>query len=178
MNRSAKGICIIYIGNGKGKTTAALGLACRCIGQGGSVCICQFLKSDKTTGEAKFFSDMPSSEIHVLGRGFVTDSLSQKEREKHCQAACDAVKLLEEKLLSARYRLVIADELLDAVALGFVDVDTVVRLQSNLSPGTTLVITGRTATQSILDQADTVTEMKEVKHHYQKGIKAVRGIEY
>ncbi len=178
MSNSEKKLCIIYIGTGKGKTTAALGLAARCLGQGGKVSICQFLKSKKDTGEVTFFSDLANVDIHVLGRGFVTDSLSQKEREKHCQAARDGVKLLEEKLVSGEYDLLVADELLDAVELGFVSVDRVVNLQTNFALRTHLVLTGRNAAQSIIDAADTVTEMREVKHHYQSGIQAVRGVEY
>ena len=178
MGSYEKKLCIIYIGTGKGKTTAALGLAVRSLGQGGKVSICQFIKSNKDTGEVAFFSNLSNVDIHVLGKGFVTDSLSQKEREKHCQAARDGVKLLEEKLVSGEYDLVIADELLDAVDLGFVSADHVVNLQTNFTRRTHLVLTGRNAAQSIIDAADTVTEMREVKHHYQSGIQAVRGVEY
>lgn len=174
-----KGLCILYLGNGKGKSTAAFGLAARCIGHGGKVCVCQFLKSNMKTGEVQFFSRFPDDiEWYVLGRGFVTDTLTQKEREKHCQAARDGIQLLAEKLTARRFQLVVADELLDAVELGFVTPHDILHLQQHIPESTHLVMTGRTACAESIALADTVTEMNEVKHHYHAGIQAVRGVEY
>lgn len=175
---SKKSLLIIYLGNGKGKTTAALGLAARMLGHGKRVCICQFLKAQKGTGEELFFSGSANTEIYLLGQGFVMPDISDSSRKKHCDAAQRGVSLLEEKLMSGNYDLIIADEILDAVDLKFIDEDVICTLASKRLPQTSLVLTGRAASQRLIDAADTVTEMQEIKHHYQQGITVLEGIEY
>lgn len=167
-------LLIIYEGTGKGKTTAALGLALRTLGHGEKVCICQFIKQNADTGEYKFFNNLcKNAEIHLLGNGFVLDG---KNTETHRKSARDALSVLKQKLLSDEYSLLIADEILDAVELGFIKSSEIIELVDNTT--TDMLLTGRKTPKDLLDRADTVTEMKEIKHHYQKGIKAIRGIEY
>jgi len=169
-----KKLLIIYAGTGKGKTTAALGLALRCAGHGKKVCVCQFIKQTADTGEYKFIDDTCKNvEIHLLGNGFVLDG---KNTETHRKSARDGLSVLKQKLLSGKYSLLIADEILDAVELGFIKSSEIIELTDSTT--TDILLTGRKIPKDLLDRADTVTEMKEIKHHYQKGIKAIRGIEY
>ena len=168
-----KNLLIIYMGNGKGKTTAALGLASRMLGHDKNVCICQFIKQDSSTGEYKFFDNIENAEIYLLGNGFVFDD---KNKESHRKSARDALAILRQKILSSKYSLIIADEMLDAIELGFIEPSEVIELVDYGS--STLLLTGRKAPKELIEQADTITEMKEVKHHYQKGLKAVKGIEF
>lgn len=179
MTQLPENLVIIYFGSGKGKTTAAFGLAVRCIGQGGTVCICQFIKSDKDTGEFKFFDSYGEKvKIYVFGEGFVRDTADEKNLKKHCQAAQKGLQFLKEAVESRKYQLVIADELLDAYNLGFIELNSILKLLDTLPAGTHLVITGHSAPQQLIDRAHTVTEMNEIKHHYRMGIKAKKGIEF
>ncbi len=179
MNTKVKSLIILYTGTGKGKTTAALGAAVRSIGQGGRVCICQFIKSNDKTGEFLFFDKFTKQvDIYVLGKGFVRPKTDKNSLEKHCQAARKGLKFLREKLVSEKYQLVIADELLDAYNMGFIDKSELIEITDILPSGTHIIITGRSAPQELLDRAHTVTQMNEIKHHYNMGILAQKGIEF
>jgi len=176
---SGKSLLIIYMGTGKGKTTAALGLASRFMGSKRKICICQFIKSDKDTGEYKFFDSVGElAEIHLFGKGFVFESTSEKDRKKHCEIFYNGLNFIREKIRSGKYGLIIADEILDVLSLGFFKVKDIVNLRELLPEGSHLVLTGRTAPNELINLADTVTEMKEIKHHFKKGVQALRGIEY
>jgi len=175
---STQKLIILYIGNGKGKTTAALGLASRCLGQGGKVCICQFIKSNLETGEYKFFNNLEQSEICALGLGFVHDASSEDELREHEKMARIGLQLMAEKLFTGLYDLIIADEILDVIGLGFISVAEVEQILRSSMRRSHIVLTGRKAPQSLIDMADTVTEMVEIKHHYRNGVKALKGIEY
>ncbi|MCD6461040.1 cob(I)yrinic acid a,c-diamide adenosyltransferase [bacterium] len=178
MNRE-KSLIIIYIGSGKGKTTAALGLAARFMGNNLKVCICQFIKSNTDTGEYKFFKNMGElAQIHMFGKGFVFERIIEKDRKKHCEIFNNGLKFIEKKIRSGKYNLIIADEILDVLSLGFFSVDDIIRLKQILPEGSHLVLTGRTAPEELIELADTVTQMKEIKHHYHQGVKALKGIEY
>ena len=172
-------LLIIYMGTGKGKTTAALGLASRFMGHKLKVCVCQFIKSNIDTGEYKFFDNSGDlSEIHLFGNGFIFESTSEKDRKKHCEIFNNGLNLIEERIRSGKYALIIADEILDVLSLGFISVKDIVNLRDSLPDGSHLVLTGRTAPEELLNLADTVTEMKEIKHHFTQGIQALKGIEY
>ena len=174
-----KSLLIIYMGTGKGKTTAALGLASRFMGSKLKVCICQFIKSNKDTGEYKFFSNTGDlAEIYLFGKGFVFDSINEKDRKKHCEIFANGLNFIGEKIQSGKYSLIIADEILDVLGLGCFTVQDIVNLREMLPEGSHLVLTGRTAPEELIKLADTVTEMKEIKHHFRQGIQALRGIEY
>ena len=174
-----RGMLIVYTGNGKGKTTAALGLAVRAAGHKKRVIILQFLKSDWGYGEIRAVERLsPEVEIRPLGVGCVGILGDKKPIEEHREAARKALAVAEEIIDSKKYEMVILDEISIAVSLKLIEADDVMRLIRRCSPEITLVITGRDADERVIEAADLVTEMKEVKHPYRKGIKAQKGIDY
>lgn len=170
-----KGYVQIYTGDGKGKTTAAFGLALRTLGHGGRVFIVQFMKKGKT-GEARALSALGES-ISIIQTG-PSGFLGPDNREGFVRATRRGLKILKEALFSGEYNLVIADELSVAVGLGLIPVEELLELINKKPAGPELVITGRYAPQELLDAADLITEMKEIKHYYKKGVKARKGIEF
>lgn len=172
-----KGLILLYTGNGKGKTTAALGQVFRAAGHGFKAVIIQFIKNLENTGEIKaakkIFAD--HLEIYPMGTGFTWDA---KDREKLRRAAEKGWDLAKEKINSSRYCLVILDELTYALNYGLLDQDEVIRFLANKPEKLHIIITGRDAGSELIDLADLATEMKEIKHPYQKGVKAAKGIEY
>ncbi len=173
------GMVIVYTGHGKGKTTAALGLALRAAGHGKRTIFLQFLKSDWDYGELKGIERLtPEVEIRPLGVGCVGILDDDKPIEEHREAARKALAMAEEIINSKKYDIVVLDEISIAVYLKLIDVDDVMRLIEIRPPETTLVVTGRNAAERVIEAADLVTEMKEIKHPFQKGIKSQKGIDY
>jgi len=171
-----KGLIIINTGNGKGKTTAALGVALRAVGQGFKVTMVQFIKGRWRTGEYVAASRLaPNFEIIRMGLGFTWLS---KDIERDKAEAQHGWKLAKEKIESGLYNLVILDELTHAINLGFVDLDDVLETLSKRAETLHVIVTGRSAPQKMIDMADLVTEMKLVKHPYREGVAAQRGIEF
>jgi len=171
-----KGLLIVYTGKGKGKTTAALGLTFRAIGHGLNTCIIQFIKGSWKYGElesAKRFEDL--LDFHVLGRGFTWKS---DDIEKDIKLAKEAWSFAKNIINSEKYKLVILDELTYLIKYKMVDEHEIVSFLSNRPKDMHIVVTGRDAPESLIEIADLVTEMKEVKHPYHAGIKAQKGIEY
>ena len=170
-----RGLILVNTGNGKGKTTAALGAALRAAGQGLRVNIIQFIKGAWKYGELESIRHVPNLEIHPLGLGMVKrHESSDKDREQ----ARSAWETARSKVMSGDYDLVVLDEIHLIVDYGFIGEEEVVELLKNKPPSVNLILTGRRAPQTIMDAADTVTEMREVKHHHEQGIKAQRGIEF
>ncbi|MEO0181460.1 MAG: cob(I)yrinic acid a,c-diamide adenosyltransferase [candidate division WOR-3 bacterium] len=165
----------IYTGDGKGKTTAAFGLALRTLGHGGKVFVVQFMKKGKT-GEIRALSAF-GDRIKVIQTG-PHGFLNQNNRDEFTRAAEGGLAELRRALTSGEYDLVIGDELAVAVGLGLIPVEDVLGLLEIRPSGTEIVITGRYAPKELLDAADLVTEMKEIKHYYKKGVKARKGIEF
>ncbi len=170
---TGKGLVQVYTGDGKGKTTAALGLAMRAAGHGRRVCIIQFLKSERC-GEHTFAAEhhpfkivQPCSIDPFSG---TPEDLSREARR--------TLALAEEYMLRLRYDLLILDEVLVAVSKGFLSADDVLALLEKKPESLELVLTGRHAPAEIVARADLVTEMRAVKHPFRKGIPARRGIEY
>lgn len=176
-NKAASGLLIVHTGNGKGKTTAALGLALRTIGHDGKVFMTQFLKGRPDTGEclaaARHLSGLT---IRQYGRPqFVTAATIQDvDRQMAHEALSDASQAIR----SGAYRLVIMDEANVAVTLGLLSVQELLSAVSHRHPGVSVVVTGRDAHQDLLSAADLVTEMCEIKHPYHSGIPAQEGIEF
>lgn len=168
---------LIFTGDGKGKTTAALGMALRAAGHGDGVSIIQFVKSDASTGELAAIGGLPGVEIVQYGRGFIPRASSPGIGE-HRLAALEALDAARQALRSGRYRLVILDEVCVALRAKLLEPSAVVEVLSEAPPGVCVVLTGRGAPAELLDLADTVTEMRCVKHGYQQGIPAQRGVEY
>ncbi len=171
-----KSLLMVNTGAGKGKTTAALGLAFRALGHGQRVCMIQFLKGGWTYGEkmsAEKFGDL--LEFHVMGRGFTWKS---DDLEKDIALARRAWSLAMEKINSRLYRLVILDELTYLIAYQMLTEAEVVSFLENRPEEVHILVTGRNASEGLIAAADTVTEMAAVKHHYAAGVKAQKGIEF
>lgn len=172
-----KGLILLYTGNGKGKTTAALGQALRGAGHGFKIAIVQFIKNMDNTGEVKaakkIFAD--HLEIYPMGTGFTWDA---KDKEELRQAAEKGWALAKDKINSNRYSMIILDELTYPLNYGLLNKDEIVNFLKQKPGSLHVIITGRDASEQLIDLADLVTEMKEIKHPYQKGIKATKGIEY
>ena len=166
----------VYTGNGKGKTTAALGLAVRASGHGWRVKILQFLKGWDFYGEIRGLESLPGVELARTG----TPDYVPKggAREVDLQEARRGMNLAREALTSGDYDLVILDEINVAADYGLVDPQEVLALLDLRSPRTEVVLTGRYAPEVFLERADLVTEMREVRHPYRKGVKAREGIEF
>lgn len=170
---------IVYTGNGKGKTTAALGMALRAVGYGKKICMIQFIKGSWHYGEMDSSRRLePEFEMTAIGKGFVGIIDDKSPREDHEKIAREAVKISKEKISSNRYDMVILDEINYAINLNLVDVEDMVEMIKAKPEALDLVLTGNYAKREIVDLADLVTEMKEVKHPYKAGIKAKRGIDF
>lgn len=183
-NAPRRGLTIVYTGPGKGKTTAALGLVLRALGHGWKVLVIQFFKGDWPVvfGEVELAKRLaPQFELLQLGKGFVKHMGDAKPFEEHLAAAKDAMRIAREKITSGQYDLIVLDEIIYAIDYAGVQL---VSLQDVLDvidakPSTLhLVLTGRNAPQALIDRADLVTEMREVKHPWHKQIPAQLGIDY
>jgi cob(I)alamin adenosyltransferase len=174
-----QGLVIVYTGNGKGKTTAALGMCIRTVGYDWPVRIIQFVKGSWKYGELKGIKRLaPNVELSVIGSGFVGIVDDDKPFEEHREAARKGVELALEILRSEKYRLVVLDELSVALDLGLIDENDVKDILEARAEQQHLVITGRGAPDWLIEQADLVTEMTEIKHPYQQGILAQKGIDW
>lgn len=168
---------LIFTGDGKGKTTAALGMALRASGHGLRALILQFIKADASVGELTGLKYLPGVETIQMGRGFVPSPKDPAFLE-HCQAAYRGLEKAFEALQSKRYDLIILDEICTAVALGLITEDQVMEVIDQASEELCLVLTGRGASDRLISKADTVTEMRCLKHGLQAGITAQKGVEY
>lgn len=172
------GYIIVLTGNGKGKTTSALGMAMRAIGQGLRVAILQFLKGSWKYGELDSSSKLaPNLTIEPLGEGFIHVDPKNPD-PKDIQCAEKAWEVCKEALFSGDYDMVILDEINNAIAYGLLPVDDVVAVLQLRPPTVHAVLTGRDAHPHIIELADLVTEMVDVKHPYRSGGVARRGIEF
>ncbi len=167
-----KGYIQVYTGNGKGKTTAAIGLCMRAFGAGLKISFIQFVKG-RYTSEMKAFEEL---KIEFF-QGGLPEFIIGKPQKKDIDAALKTLNLAREKVSSGKYDIVILDELNVAVYLGLISEKDVIDLLNSKSQNTEVVLTGRYATQKIMDMADLVTEMHEVKHYYTKGVEQRTGIE-
>ncbi|GIU70726.1 MAG: cob(I)alamin adenosyltransferase [Candidatus Nitrosocaldaceae archaeon] len=172
-------IVIVYTGNGKGKTTAALGMALRAVAYNYKVCMIQFIKGSWKYGEMKSYERLkPEFEMIIAGKGFVGIIDDDKPIDEHKLAAMNALKISIEKVSSGNYDIVILDEINYAIKLGLIEEDDVISMINNRAKNTSIVLTGNYASSKLIEIADLVTEMKEIKHPYKKGIKAIKGIDY
>ncbi len=171
-----KGLVIVNTGNGKGKTTAALGLLMRSWGQNMRVVMLQFMKA--TTGEWGEIRAAQQMGVEIIpgGKGFTWMSKNIQEDREAAQACWQASR---EKILSDQYDVVILDELTYTFKYGWIDVEDVLATLRERNPALHVVITGRNAPQALIDYADLVTEMREIKHPYKlQGVRAQKGIEF
>ena len=174
-----KGLTIVYTGKGKGKTTAALGIALRASGYEKKICMIQFIKGSWHYGEMESSKKLGSNfEMIAVGKGFVGIIDDNSPREDHQQIAKEALKISEEKIQSGEYDIIILDEINYAVNLGLIKIEDVTKLIKSKPPDLDLILTGNYAKDDVMKLADLVTEMREIKHPFQKGIKAKKGIDF
>jgi cob(I)alamin adenosyltransferase len=173
---NSKGLVIVNTGNGKGKTTAALGLLMRASGWEKRICMLQFIKNQGASwGEIKMARKM-GLEIIPCGDGFTWQS---KDLEKSAALAQAAWQETQRRILSDEYDLIVLDEFTYTLSLGWLDTKEVLHwLRANKPSGLHLVITGRDAPGDLIAYADIVTEMREIKHPYKDGLSAQKGIEF
>jgi cob(I)alamin adenosyltransferase len=171
-----KGLILVHTGAGKGKTTAALGLAFRALGQGLRVGIVQFIKGAIATGEAALAARLaPELSMHVMGDGFTWNT---QDRDQDIASAHKAWGRAVALLRDESFDLVILDELNVVLKHNYLPLDEVLAALRSKRPMLHVVITGRNARDELIDLADLVTEMKLVKHPYRAGVKAQKGIEF
>ena len=177
MAQKTKGLTIVFTGNGKGKTTAALGMAMRAVGHGKRVLFLQFVKKFPY-GEARSSSRFGKNLVlKQMGGGF----LCQKTRrgiKKHKAAAEKALKFAKSAIASGKYHIIVLDEINCAIHFGLIPVKLVIEMIQSKPKSLHLVLTGRWAKKSVIKHANLVSEMKDVKHPYRKGVKAQKGIEF
>ena len=178
-NKLKKGYIQIYTGNGKGKTTAALGMALRAIGYDHKVCMLQFIKGSWHYGEMDSSKKLePNFELIAVGKGFVGILDDNSPREEHEKYAAEAVSICREKIFSKKYDVIILDQVNYAITLGLIDVQEIIKIIKEKPSDLDLVLTGRDVKEEIVELADLVTEMKEIKHPFKSGIKAKKGIDF
>ena len=174
-----KGLIIVYTGGGKGKTTAALGLSLRAVGYGLKICMIQFIKGSWHYGELDSIGRLaPEFELVTAGKGFVGILDDKSPHAEHVKACQDAIKIANMKIQSGKYDIVILDEINYAIDMKLASVDDVLNIISTKPPELDLVLTGNHANSKIIEIADLVTEMKEIKHPFKSGIKAKKGIDF
>ena len=177
MNKN--GLTIVYTGKGKGKTTAALGIALRSTGYKKKICMIQFIKGSWHYGEMESSKRLePEFEMVAIGKGFVGIIDDKSPKEDHQKIAKEAIRISNEKIQSGKYDIVILDEINYAVNLNLISLDDVLDLIKSKPENVDLVLTGNYAKEEVIEAADLVTEMKEIKHPFQKGIKAKEGIDF
>ncbi len=170
-----KGRVIVITGDGKGKTTSALGTAFRALGHGQRVCVVQFIKGKGDYGERLLASSFENLDWFICGKGFLFKKEKHVEDREIARAGFITAK---EKVLSDNYDLVILDEITYLTVYDFLDVGEITELLSNKPERLSVIITGRYADQELVDIADTVSSVEMIKHGFKEGIKAQKGIEF
>jgi len=178
-NVEKDGLTIVYTGKGKGKTTAALGIALRATGYEKKTCMIQFIKGSWHYGEMDSSKRLePEFEMVAVGKGFVGIMDDKSPKEDHEKIAKEAIRISNEKIQSGKYDIVILDEINYAVNLKLISVDDVVNIIRTKPKKVDLILTGNYAKEEVIKASDLVTEMREIKHPFQKGIKARKGIDF
>jgi len=177
-----KGLLIVHTGKGKGKSTAAFGLAMRALGNGMRVGVVQYVKGKWETGERKILEMLPDQvEIRTMGEGFTWDTQDRARDIRAAEAAWETSKEMIEACHGAnpKYDMVVLDELNIVLRYGYLPLDEVVRVLANRPPDLHVVVTGRNAKPELIEAADLVTEMTMVKHPFrEQNVKAQKGIEF
>jgi len=172
------GLVLVNTGDGKGKTTAAIGTAIRHAGYGRRVLFLQFIKGTWHYGEMEALKLIPQIELVRSGAGFYKILDDRFPEEVHRRAAAEGLELARRAVASGEYSLVVLDEILYAINEGLLALADVLDLLDRRRPDVSVILTGRGAPPEIVERADTVTEMREVKHPFRQGILALKGIDY
>lgn len=169
-----RGLLIVITGNGKGKSTSAFGTVARALGYGMKVGVVQFIKSRTDTGEEAFLGSQRGVEWHVTGDGFTWDTQNREQDVATAERGWAAAKRM---LGDASYQLVVLDELTYLLSYGYLDSDTVLDTLAHRPPMQHVIVTGRAATDALIELADTVSVIADEKHAFRAGVKAQRGID-
>ena len=174
--QAEKGLLIVHTGKGKGKSTAAFGMAIRAIAHGMKVGVVQFIKGPWESGERDLLRKFPEQvEVHAMGEGFTWET---QDRERDIRAAREAWEMSKRFIADPDIRLVILDELNIVLRYDYLDLDEVLAAIAARPADTHVVVTGRNAKEPLIEAADLVTEMTQVKHPFRDGVKAQAGIEF
>ena len=171
-----KGVGILLTGDGKGKSSSALGMALRSLGYGYKVGIVQFIKGAQPSGEAKFFSEIVSNAtFYQMGTGFTWET---QDRSKDVKAAEASWEVAAKMLSDDAYHLVILDELTYMISFGYLDEERVIKALTQRPKKQSVVVTGRVGGKALKDWADTVSEVRDIKHAFNSGIMAQEGVDF
>lgn len=171
-----RGLVLVHTGNGKGKSSSAFGVTARALGWGHSVAVVQFIKGTWKTGERQFFDRFPEQlHWHTMGEGFTWNT---QDRDRDIEAATAAFAQASKLMQSGDYDLLVLDEINIALRYDYIDVADVIAALNERSVRTSVILTGRDAKPELMEMADLVSEMKEIKHPFKSGIKAKQGIDY
>jgi cob(I)alamin adenosyltransferase len=168
---------LIFTGEGKGKTTAALGTVLRAAGHGWKSLVVQFIKADEKTGELNSCGFLPGVDIVQMGRGFVPKE-NHPAFAEHCRAAQEGLAYAVQALVSGRYDLIVLDEICGAIAKKLINEESVLEILTQSTKTSCIILTGRGASSRLMERADTVTEMGCLRHGMNQGIGAQQGVEY
>ena len=171
---SDHGVLVVNTGNGKGKSSSAFGMVARALGHGMRVGVVQFIKGTYSTGEEAFFRRFPEVEYHVMGAGFTWET---QDKDRDTRAALAAWNEARRMLADTAFELVVLDELNIALKYGYVPLSDVLAALRARPPLQHVVVTGRAVPPQLMELADTVTEMRMVKHAFEAGVRAQKGIE-
>ena len=169
-----KGLILVNTGNGKGKSSSGFGMVARALGHGMQVGIVQFIKGSHSTGEEAFFRRFPEVQYHVMGEGFTWET---QDRQRDIEMANHAWQQALAMLRDPQINLVLLDEINIALKYNYIPLDEVIDALANKPFMQHVILTGRAAKPELIEIADTVTEMKEIKHAFKAGIRAQQGIE-
>lgn len=179
MPKQRRGLVVVLTGNGKGKTTSAMGMVLRAAGHAMKACVIQFMKGDLYSGEWDGFKLLGDRvELIATGKGFCGIQGNPYPHAEHRKNAQEAINLVLEKMRSGRFDLLVLDEINNALHLGLVDLDQVLAILAERPERLHLVLTGRQAHEQVIEQADTVSRIDEVKHAYRRDIEPQPGIDY
>jgi len=170
-----KGLLLVLTGNGKGKSSSAFGMLARSVGHGLRCGVVQFIKGQWECGEHLLFHNHPLVEFHVMNTGFTWDT---QDREADIAAAVATWDHAEKLLSNPDVKVVLLDELTYMLTYGYLDADRVVNALSNRPADQHVIVTGRNANQRLIDLADTVSEVEDVKHAFNAGVRVQKGIDY
>jgi cob(I)alamin adenosyltransferase len=171
----ARSLILVNTGDGKGKTTAALGTALRAVAQGWSVCVIQFIKSGRWKVGEEAAARRLGIEWWSIGDGFTWDS---RDMDRTQATAREAWRVAAERIGSNEHRLVVLDELTYAINWGWVPIEDVLQVLASRPPDVSVIVTGRDASPELVELADTVTEMRSRKHAFDLGVRAIRGLDF
>jgi len=169
-----KGVLIVNTGNGKGKSSSAFGMLARALGHDMKVGVVQFIKGTFSTGEEAFFRRFPEIDYYVMGEGYTWETQNLERDMKTAEEAWNKALAM---LCNDKYQLIVLDELNIALKYKYISLEKVMESLQSRPPMQHVVITGRAAPKELIEIADTVTEMREIKHAYKSGIKAQKGVE-